>query len=267
MTNEECVRLFYRYLLGREADPGGLNAWIALADREANIKVVLEHFVESPEFAARTASDNQLLAAAKLLRMNDFDPNDIFTVGYPKSGNTWMQHLLAGLVFGIEPRLGPDSLVQDLVPDVHFSKFYKRYLTPTFFKTHDLPEPKYRRVIYLVRDGRDAMVSYFHHLAALGKRPDCLKLVATGEGLFPCRWHEHVEAWLKNPYGLVSLWKMLLVNARSFIILLEDLGKLERQAAFDGEVYNPKFAGEVLYSKKDLFTAVKEILKKSGLDR
>jgi hypothetical protein len=96
MTNGECVRLFYRCLLGREAEPGGLNAWTALADREANIKVVLEHFVESPEFAARTASDDQLLAAANLLRMNDCDPNDIFVVGYPKSGKTRMQHLLAG---------------------------------------------------------------------------------------------------------------------------------------------------------------------------
>jgi hypothetical protein len=74
--------------------------------------------------------------------------------------------------------------VQDLVPDVYYTKFYKRYFTPTFFKTHDLPKPQHRRVIYLVRDGRDAMVSYFHHIAALGDPPDCLKLVATGEGLF-----------------------------------------------------------------------------------
>jgi hypothetical protein len=56
MTNEECIRLFYRFFLGREADPDGLSAWTALADREANIKVVLEGFVQSHEFIARTAS-------------------------------------------------------------------------------------------------------------------------------------------------------------------------------------------------------------------
>src|SRR5262249_29872529 len=130
------------------------------------------------------------------------EPEDIFIVGYPKSGNTWMQNLVAGLVFGVDPHLAPDSLVNELVPDVHDRSFYRRYTTPTFFKSHHLPQPEDRRVVYLVRDGRDAMVSYFHYLRALnGAEPDFLKMVALGEGLFPCRWHEHVEAWMKNPYG------------------------------------------------------------------
>jgi hypothetical protein len=75
--------------------------------------------------------------------------------------------MLAGLIFGIDVRFAPDSLVQDLIPDVYYKRFYRRHLTPTFFKTHDLPRPQSRRVIYLVRDGRDAMVSYFHHLTAI----------------------------------------------------------------------------------------------------
>ena len=45
------------------------------------------------------------------------------------------------------------------------------------------------------------MVSYFHHLTALGNPLDFFKLVATGEGLFPCRWHEHIDAWTANPHG------------------------------------------------------------------
>jgi hypothetical protein len=139
--------------------------------------------------------------AGDLQSVENFDPGDIFVVGYPKSGNTWMQYLLAGLGFGIDARLVPDSLVQDLIPDLHTKRYYKRHRTPTFFKTHQLPERKFRKVIYLVRDGRDVMVSYFHHLNALGHPMDYLKLVETGEGLYPCRWYEHIEAWLANPYG------------------------------------------------------------------
>src|SRR2546426_452255 len=61
-----------------------------------------------------------------------------------------------------------------------------------------------RRVVYLLRDGRDAMVSSFHFLAALGQvtsnEADFLTLVTTGEGLV-CRWDEHVTQWLANPFG------------------------------------------------------------------
>jgi FkbM family methyltransferase len=56
MTNEECVRLLYRYLLGREADPDGLKGWVALADKEGNINSVLQGIVQSAEFVARAAT-------------------------------------------------------------------------------------------------------------------------------------------------------------------------------------------------------------------
>ncbi|MBI3866592.1 MAG: sulfotransferase domain-containing protein [Planctomycetia bacterium] len=130
------------------------------------------------------------------------EPSDIVIAGYPKSGNTWFQVLIAGLLHGVSPVYGPDSVVQDLVPDVHVRKFYRRYLTPTFFKSHELPRPEYRRAVVLLRDGRDAMVSYQHFLQALSAEPVSLKeMLETGRGLYPCRWHEHVEAWLKNPYS------------------------------------------------------------------
>ena len=150
-------------------------------------------------------SENEMLAAFNMRPSVDSEPDDVFVAGYPKSGNTWMQNLLAGLMFGIDARLAPDSLIHDLVPDVHYKEFYKRYLTPTFFKTHELPQPRHRRVVFLVRDGRDVMVSYFHYLTALGNASDFFKLVTTGEGLFPCRWHEHIEAWTTNPYGAEML--------------------------------------------------------------
>ena len=82
-------------------------------------------------------------------------PEDVFIVGYPRTGNTWFQNLVSGVVFGADPELTPDSVIQELVPDVHAKQYYKRFGTPTFFKSHDLPAPEHKRVIYLLRDGRD----------------------------------------------------------------------------------------------------------------
>src|SRR5207244_4155349 len=70
-------------------------------------------------------------------------PHAVFLVAYPKSGITWLQAMVAGAIYGLDPQRAPDSLVQDLVPDVHYKRFYKRYRTSMFFKTHHLPRPEY----------------------------------------------------------------------------------------------------------------------------
>lgn len=144
---------------------------------------------------------NRLLERAGLRRIEDTEPEDVFIVGYPKSGNTWFQNLASGIVFGVDASRAPDALIQELVPGVHELAYYKRFHSPTVFNSHALPRPDYRRVVYLLRDGRDAMVSYFHHLQATEpNRYSLLEMVRDGAGLFPCKWHHHVEAWRANPY-------------------------------------------------------------------
>jgi hypothetical protein len=144
-------------------------------------------------------------AVTGLTRIGQYHPRDVFVIGYPKSGNTWLQNILAGLAYGVDPARSPDSLIQELVPDVHYKRYYKRFGTPMYFKSHDLPAPHYRRVVYILRDGRDAMVSYYHHLRALARTtvPDeyFMQMVETGRDLYPGHWHEHVRAWEANPYG------------------------------------------------------------------
>jgi hypothetical protein len=129
-------------------------------------------------------------------------PEDVFIVGYPKSGHTWFQNLVAGIVYGMDPSISPPLLANDLVPDVHFNEFYRRYSTPMFFKSHALPRPEYRRVVYLLRDGRDAMVSFLHYVEAIErKKLDFLEFVTEQKRYASAKWHEHVEAWAKNPFG------------------------------------------------------------------
>jgi len=161
--------------------------------------------------------------------VEEFHPDDVFIVGYPKSGNTWMQNLVAGIVYGVDPQYAPDTLIQELVPDVHYKRYYKRFRTPMFFKSHHLPRLEYRRVVYLLRDGRDVMVSYFHHLRAIkGKEINFLNMIRDGVDHSFGKWHEHVEAWLSNPY-----------NADMIVIKYEDLkedavGQLQRFCQFVG---------------------------------
>jgi len=161
--------------------------------------------------------------------IDQFAETDVFIVGYPKSGNTWMQYLLASAFYGIDLEVAPDALVQDLVPDVHFKKFYKPYFPVTFFKSHFLPRPDYRKVVYLLRDGRDAMVSYWHFLRDVcAKEIDFAEWVRSGDYLFPCKWHEHIERWHENPH-----------NAQILTVRYEDLkrdaaAELARIAEFSG---------------------------------
>jgi hypothetical protein len=83
---------------------------------------------------------------------------------------------------------------------VHFKKHYKRFLQTMAFKTHDLPKRHYRRVLNIVRDGRDALCSYKHYNDALGASFTMDQMIETGAGLFPCPWHQHVQAWEENPF-------------------------------------------------------------------
>ncbi|NUO84188.1 sulfotransferase domain-containing protein, partial [candidate division KSB1 bacterium] len=108
--------------------------------------------------------------------------------------------------------------------------YFKRYSTPMFFKSHDLPQPYFKRVVYLIRDGRDVMVSYFHHFKAMeGKEVDLMQVVKGKVGVPAVyKWHQHVETWLANPFA-----------AQMLAIKYEDLknnpvNELRRFCAFAG---------------------------------
>src|SRR5580698_1578569 len=90
-------------------------------------------------------------------------PDDIFLVSYPKSGNTWTRFLLGNL-------MSPDERVtfvnvERKVPDIYAKskKALKKIPSPRVIKSHECFDPRYRRVIYIVRDPRDVAVSAYHY--------------------------------------------------------------------------------------------------------
>jgi hypothetical protein len=95
-------------------------------------------------------------------------PTDTFLVGHPKSGNTWITYMLATLVeknFGKRATL---ANLQEFVPAFHASDLkiesHSKLLDPRMFRNEGPKFPDlYPRTIYIVRDPRAVLLSYYHH--------------------------------------------------------------------------------------------------------
>ena len=90
----------------------------------------------------------------------DVMPGDVFIVSYPKSGNTWTRFLLGNLIYTDEPTTFAN--VEDRLPSLYLYSNRKLRKLPRILKSHDCFDPRYKRVIYIVRDPRDVLVSAYH---------------------------------------------------------------------------------------------------------
>jgi hypothetical protein len=179
--------------------------------------------------AAKKATEN-MITINNLTPMGVYDPLDVFITAYPKSGMTWFQNLVCGAIHGNNLDLFSYKLMAQLIPEIGVHQYYQRFTTPMFFKSHEMPHPDYRRVVYLLRDGRDVMVSFAHFREGLKRnKTGYWDVVLNREHVEPKYiWHKHVEAWLENPY-----------QADLLLIRYEDLHRqplveLQRLGAFLG---------------------------------
>lgn len=158
------------------------------------------------------------------------DAGDVFIVSYPRSGSHWFRSLLAATVYRISPEELTPRLAGLLVPWAFDGTYYARFAAPMYFKTHALPRPQFRRVVYLLRDGRDAMVSYLRFRQVTEPGPiDFLAMVQ--EFRHPdteALWHEHVCAWLANPFGA----DLLVIKYED--LLRDPVAELRRFTRFAG---------------------------------
>jgi Sulfotransferase domain len=145
-------------------------------------------------------------------------PDDVYFVSYPRSGSTWLRYLLTASFYG--SGTDPDS-VAATVPDIHRSDPQRRPGTgPVWVKSH-MPaweRPPEARVVYLVRHGLDATVSYHRYLRQRGRLPastqlDSFLLVTDP---WPCSWSRHVGPWL-------DVLDKQADSSRSIVVRYEDL--------------------------------------------
>jgi hypothetical protein len=134
-------------------------------------------------------------------------PDDVFLVSYPKSGNTWIRFLLANLIFPEQPATFAN--IHRLIPDPTDSakRDFDRLPRPRIIKSHDCYDPRYPRVIYVVRDPRDVVLSQYHYHRKLRKLEDdspLEKFVArflAGETCPHGSWGQNIGTWLYTSEG------------------------------------------------------------------
>jgi len=123
---------------------------------------------------------------------------DQYLVSYPRSGNTWMRTMVGVLVNPGE-KGNPDFTRQN-IPGVSISNAQKinTLNSPRIIKSHTWFRKDIRRAVYLVRDGRDVLVSLYHYyITREGKILSFPEFYSDYiKGKYGQLWHENVESWL-----------------------------------------------------------------------
>lgn len=157
--------------------------------------------------------------------------NDVFVISYPRSGNTWVRFLLANLIqYESEGPVDFHS-VHRVIPGIEkeeHREMLRKMAPPRLITSHDPYNPAFKRVIYILRDGRDVMVSYYYYLTGQGGFKGSFLEFLSKKDLYPCLWHEHVDSWLRRQ----NQCELLLIRYED--LLQQPEIDLERMARFAG---------------------------------
>lgn len=137
----------------------------------------------------------------------DVVPDDSFIVSYPRSGSTWFRFLVGNLISKDEPISFCN--VERVIPDIHVNctRHIRNIRRPRLLKSHEYFDPRYKRVIYIVRDPRDVAVSYYRYYRKVKVLADGFPMERYIEDFLSgwrspwASWGENVASWLATRQG------------------------------------------------------------------
>jgi Sulfotransferase domain len=149
--------------------------------------------------------------------------DDTFLVSFPKSGNTWTRFLIANLLHPGEP--ANFGNIDRLVPESE--GLTKKQLAcvprPRILKSHEYFDARFRKVVYIVRDPRDVVVSQFHFFRKRRRIADDSSIehfvtrFVAGETCDFGSWGSNVASWLvarqNSPNFLLLRYEDMMAKA------------------------------------------------------
>ncbi|XP_078109776.1 amine sulfotransferase-like [Sander vitreus] len=195
--------------------------------------------------------------------------SDVFVVTYPKSGTIWMQQIL--LLLQAKGDLAAISQLNsysnaDLVPWIELIGSRQAFITAlsprfrvTHLQFHLMPaalSQKKGKVIYVARNPKDVLVSYFHFhkLANMLETPkdfdDFFEKFMRGD-VFGCSWFEHIKTWYSHKDDM----SMLFITYEEMIQDLQSA--VERISVFLGKELSAEQLASVV--KHSTFSNMKKI--------
>lgn len=121
-----------------------------------------------------------------------------FIAAFPRSGSTWLRTMICNVVY-------PDTnsnpkIYNRVIPGVSLKNInlVKNVPYPRIIFTHSKKFSNLNKAVYLIRDGRDVMVSYYHFSTTRRNIKISFDtwLSAYLKGYFGTRWDEHILSWL-----------------------------------------------------------------------